>query len=450
MFQLLRNAKLQGSVTDPADAGAQRVARLAWWVPLMGSVLVFFLGVGLSLSNLDIRGEVQAWGLAGLAGLAVVGIVLSFLALCRGSATGPDVRRRALAGLALSLVLAGGVVANVVLILRLERQPPVVLLRPLVETEPRVEPIPVWIDTDAACGQGRMDDVDDCWALAAALRSPELTIRGVSTTFGNVEGAATLEVTRDVLRRFGGGHPPPVFRGADAPVEDLGENPPAVEAMAAALRTEPLVVIAQGPATNIAALLRSHPSVAPRIRRLVMIAGRRPGNLFHPGKQWWLHFRDFNVSQDNAATSAVLYSGVPITLVPFELATGLVITGADLDRLRREPGPGRWLAQVSAPWHRLWRDRLHREGFSPFDVLAVGYVTSPQLFDCRITRARIGWSAFLAPFGLGHDLEVGDSFTDTQVEYCVRVEDRFKELLLERLEGPAPSGQGRRGKRAEV
>lgn len=230
MFQWLRNAKLQGPPPDSADAGVERVARLAWWVPLVGSVLVFLLGVGLSLSNLDIRGEVQAWGLAGLAGLAAVGTVLSLLALRRGSATGPDVRRRALAGLALSLVLAGGVVANAVLILRLERRPPVVLLRPLVEPEPRVEPIPVWIDTDAACGQGRMDDVDDCWALAAALRSPELAIRGVSTTFGNVEGAATLEVTRDVLRRFGGGHPPPVFRGADAPVESLGENPPPAKA----------------------------------------------------------------------------------------------------------------------------------------------------------------------------------------------------------------------------
>jgi inosine-uridine preferring nucleoside hydrolase len=251
-------------------------------------------------------------------------------------------------------------------------------------------------------------------------------------------------VTRDVLRRFGGPRPPPVFRGADKPLEKLAETPPAVAAMAAALRAEPLVVIAQGPATNIAALLRSHPSVAPRIRRLVMIAGRRPGNLFHPGKQWWLHFRDFNVSQDRAATAAVLSSGVPITLVPFELATRLVITGAELDRLRRQPGPGRWLAQASTPWYRLWRDRLHREGFSPFDVLAVGYVASPQLFDCRVTRARIGFSAFLAPLGLGRDLEVGDSFNGTPVEYCVHVQPRFKERLLDDLITGRKAGAGER------
>jgi len=148
--------------------------------------------------------------------------------------------------------------------------------------------------------------------------------------------------------------------------------------------------------------------------------------------------RRCTVSQDRSATAEVLDSGVPITLVPFELATGLVITGADLDRLRREPGPGRWLAQVSAPWYRLWRDRLHREGFSPFDVLAVGYVTSPHLFDCRITRARMGFSTFLAPFGLGRDLEVGDSFAGPRVEYCAGVQKRFKEMLFERLVGREP------------
>jgi pyrimidine-specific ribonucleoside hydrolase len=411
------------------DATAQRAARLAFWVPLGGSVLVFFLGAGSSLSNLDIRDEVQTWGLAALAALAAAGLFFSIVALRLG-------QRRALAGLALSLFLVCIVAGNAILIFRLDqRQSPVDLLHPFEELRAGAEPVAVWIDTDAACGRGRTADVDDCWALAAALRSPEIAIRGVSTTFGNVDGPAALEVTREVLQLLGNGHPPPVFRGADVRLEKIEKPPPAIDAMAAALRTEPLVVIALGPATNVAALLRSHPSVAPRIRRLVLVAGRRPGNLFHPGEQWWLHFRDFNVSQDKAAASEVLYSGVPITLVPFELATGLVITGADLDGLRREPGPGRWLAQVSAPWYRLWRDRLHRKGFSPFDVLAVGYVSSPRLFDCRITRARIGFSAFLAPFGLGRDLEIGDSFAGPPVEYCVDVQSRFKERLLNRLTG---------------
>ena len=46
---------------------------------------------------------------------------------------------------------------------------------------------PVWIDTDPACGLNATDDVDDCWALLAAFKSPEIVVRGISTVFGNVD-----------------------------------------------------------------------------------------------------------------------------------------------------------------------------------------------------------------------------------------------------------------------
>ena len=156
----------------------------------MGSVLVFLLGPA-SASNLDIRGEVQAWGSTALAAVAAAGLILSLTALRREPTDGP--RRRALAGLALSLLLACGVATNAASILRLARQPPVHLLRPFEELRPGAAPVAVWIDTDAACGQAQTDDVDGRGARRA--RPPELAIRGVSTTFGNVEGAAALKLT---------------------------------------------------------------------------------------------------------------------------------------------------------------------------------------------------------------------------------------------------------------
>ena len=45
--------------------------------------------------------------------------------------------------------------------------------------------MPVWIDMDPSCGASETADVDDCWALLDALRSPELHVLGISTTFGN-------------------------------------------------------------------------------------------------------------------------------------------------------------------------------------------------------------------------------------------------------------------------
>ncbi len=50
-----------------------------------------------------------------------------------------------------------------------------------------IRPEPVWIDTDPACGLKSSDDVDDCWAIAQALTSPELEVVGIGTVFGNVD-----------------------------------------------------------------------------------------------------------------------------------------------------------------------------------------------------------------------------------------------------------------------
>ena len=47
-------------------------------------------------------------------------------------------------------------------------------------------PIPVILDTDIG------DDIDDTWALALALKSPELDVRLVVTDFGNTEQRAKL------------------------------------------------------------------------------------------------------------------------------------------------------------------------------------------------------------------------------------------------------------------
>src|SRR5215468_7456067 len=48
------------------------------------------------------------------------------------------------------------------------------------------EPIPVIFDTDIG------DDIDDAFALALALQSPELDVRGVTTVFGVVDQRTRL------------------------------------------------------------------------------------------------------------------------------------------------------------------------------------------------------------------------------------------------------------------
>src|SRR3984957_3992942 len=54
------------------------------------------------------------------------------------------------------------------------------------QSSPTTGPEKVIIDTDIG------DDVDDAFALALAVRSPELQILGVTTTFGDTETRAKL------------------------------------------------------------------------------------------------------------------------------------------------------------------------------------------------------------------------------------------------------------------
>jgi pyrimidine-specific ribonucleoside hydrolase len=135
----------------------------------------------------------------------------------------------------------------------------------------------------------------------------------------------------------------------------------------------------------------------------------------------------------------VLYSGVPITLVPFELATKLVVTESDLERLRAGDGAAKWLSDVSEPWLSFWNTMLGKPGFHPFDVLAVAYAAMPEHFRCKRTPARIGFNLFLEPFGMGRDLEVSEETRGPIVTDCYDLDRAVKDLVVIRLLGESDS-----------
>jgi inosine-uridine nucleoside N-ribohydrolase len=404
-----------------------RAHRAAWALPLAAFVVTYLLVAGVSLSNIDVRRQAEVVGLVALAACPLAGLALARRAGM--PATGWIVN---LSLLLLVALLAGLAYAA--------RQPaataPRLAARAAAETAQR--PLAVWIDTDPACGAGPTADVDDCWALAFALRAPHLRVIGISTVFGNeaqdheLTAPQRVDLVRKLIARAGPGAP--VFAGAQRGA-GTGNRTPASEAMATALAREPLTILALGPATNVAALLQHHPEQAQHIEQIVLVAGKPPGRLFHPGRHWWFHFGDFNVAQDVDAMRTVLRSGVPITLLPFETGMQVEITAADLERLQQAGGLAGWLAEASKPWLSFWHGRLiERPGFSPFDALAVGYVAQPQLFECNAAHARIGFSVFLAPFGLGRDLEVADGIDGVPVRYCDTVHPSFKHTLLDRLQ----------------
>lgn len=328
---------------------------------------------------------------------------------------------------------------------------------PLVEGGPTVRmPARLWIDTDAACGHSRTTDPDDCLALLLLAQAPEVEIVGLSTVHGNAPLDVTDRTTRTLMAALerAGGASPPVYRGAAGPAgaDALVAATPAQQALRQALMDGPLTLVSLGPLTNVAAALRQRPDLQVHVARLVAVMGRRRGHLFHPaegagGGMLFGHgpvFRDFNFATDRRAAAAVLGMRIPMTLLPYEAARDVSLSGRDLAHLEAHGGAAAWGASRAWGWLDFWDKAIGRDGFYPFDVLAGAYVLAPDFFDCAEAQAWVGeddtlWNreALLVGFDRERPAEVRAS---RAVVYCPQIDARLHRWLLARLTAP---GQGK-------
>jgi pyrimidine-specific ribonucleoside hydrolase len=295
---------------------------------------------------------------------------------------------------------------------------------------------PVWIDTDPICtGTGRSDDIDDCWALLYALASPELAVRGISTVFGNAEGPSAYENAKDLIARFAtarGRPAPPIYAGASVAIGTTSTLSPGAAALGEALAAEPLTILALGPLTNLAQMLRVKPELAKRIVRVVAVAGTRVGQtMLFPGSNRIVHLHDFNFKKDPKAFSSVLDREIEVVLTPFEAAQTMTMTRADLGRVAKAGPVGAYLAEISRNWLGFWEQEFKAPGFHPFDVLAVAYAVDPGALACASMTARVLFQqSLIVP---RTSLEVADKGPGRRVTYCTAVAPAFKEHLVERL-----------------
>ncbi len=275
----------------------------------------------------------------------------------------------------------------------------------------------VWVDTDAACGTGRTTDPDDCLALLALLKTRRLHVVGVSTIFGNAPIEVTDRTTRDLTDQLAaeGFSIPPVYRGRDTSrvVGDTAIPTPAENAIRDALAEAPMVIVALGPLTNIAAVLHSHPELATQVQRIIAVMGQQPGHVFHPveggtARILFGHgpvFQDFNFAKDRSAVTELLSLKLPMTWVPYAAAQQMTIIGADLDIMGRDGVTARWVAARSREWLAFWHDDIRQLGFFSFDLVAAAYLLHPELFRCVKVRPWVGrhswyWRWVLGDTGL--------------------------------------------------
>lgn len=238
--------------------------------------------------------------------------------------------------------------------------------------------------------------VDDAVALLLALAQPQVRVLAVTVVAGNVPADRGWHNARAILA-LAGREDIPVAKGADAPLvrplrtatevhgeTGLGGVPlpeprgPAEgrhavdvlrEVLAAA--TEPVTLVATGPLTNVALLLRIAPWVRERIARVVVMGGAIGLGNVTPAAE-------FNMYVDPEAAHAVLHSGLPITLVGLEVADAAQLTSAQVEELARLGRVG----GMAAAWLRYY-ERFHRErgyaGVPLYDPTAVGEALWPGL-----------------------------------------------------------------------
>ncbi|AWB96536.1 pyrimidine-specific ribonucleoside hydrolase RihA [Agromyces badenianii] len=198
--------------------------------------------------------------------------------------------------------------------------------------------IPVIID----CDPGH----DDVFALWLAAGHPALELVAVTTVGGNAPLDHTTRNARIALS-VAGVTEVPVAAGAVGPlVRTLqtaewihGENglggpelpEPAVpldprtatELMVDTLArsSEPVAIIATGPITNVAILLRDHPELAGRIREIVWMGGSTERGNVTP-------YAEFNAWVDPEALDLVVRSGVRFTMVGLNVTHLALVTAA--------------------------------------------------------------------------------------------------------------------------
>jgi inosine-uridine nucleoside N-ribohydrolase len=244
----------------------------------------------------------------------------------------------------------------------------------------------IWIDTDISIGSP-LREVDDAFALLLANNSPDITIEKISTTYGNASLKSTTAAACAVTSRMTPSGLSLVYAGARSP-NDVGRETNATSRLAAALQRERLTYVALGPLTNLASFQLRHPSLAQRINRVVFIGGTFPRTTLRFGRRHPIKIHDANVIKDRAAVAQVLRSGIPITIIPVEIAAQLTVTASALDAMRGDPARD-YIERHSRFWLWFWTKFVGTDGAPIFDAAAILALTDPKQFAIETRTASI-------------------------------------------------------------
>ena len=256
------------------------------------------------------------------------------------------------------------------------------------------------LDTDIG------DDIDDAFALALVLKSPELKLLGITTEFGDTELRARL-VDR-YLAAVGrtdipvaAGKPTPhsnVFtQAAYAEREPDRKHADGVQFLLDQIKAHPgeVTLICIGPLVNVGEAIRRDPATFRKVKRVVMMGGSVYRGYDHNGQTSPKPDPEWNIARDPAGASALLAAGVPVFMMPLD-STQIHLENPQRDRLFAAGTP--LTDQLTLLYHQ-WaaNNEMHATTPTLYDPVAATYAVRPDLCPATPLRLEVDGKGFTRP-----------------------------------------------------
>jgi purine nucleosidase len=242
--------------------------------------------------------------------------------------------------------------------------------------------------------------IDDALAILLAIASPEVDLAGVTVTGGNCSMEQGVRNARAILHTAGSRIPVvpgvalPLIRPPFTAPETHGNDglgyarlpePPGVPSSEHAVdflvreimsASEPVTLVAVAPLTNVALAIRREPRLVERVRDVIIMGGAIdvPGNT--------TPLAEFNIYVDPHAAHIVFHSGLPMTLLPWDITSKVLMTQEHVDTLLEVPSPvTRLIADATSFYIDFHREYFGFDGCSINDPCAVALVFQPGLAE---------------------------------------------------------------------
>jgi purine nucleosidase len=251
----------------------------------------------------------------------------------------------------------------------------------------------VIIDTDIG------DDIDDAFALALAVKSPELQILGVMTNFGDTETRAKIvdrflgEAGRTEIPVLAGRPTPPKTSMTQQRYAEgkftKNSHGDAVTFLMEQIQKYPgeITLVAIGPLMNVGAAIDRDAATFRKLKRVVLMGGsirRGYGDLGYtlpvpPSAEW-------NIVNDVPSAQKLFAVGVPLYVMPLDS------NQLKLDEVKRAFlfAQGTAVTDALTVLYHMWG----QETPTLYDPMTIAFILRPQLCPVRGLHIRVDDNGF--------------------------------------------------------